>query len=81
MLSEEKYSATDSSESYLEGYQEGYKAQERENVFLAIKAGLSKEMSVRDSLEYAKCAAALSTTKKGAQSSIPTPEEVAEHLA
>ena len=52
------------------------------DVFLgALAAGLSKEMSVRDSLEYAKCAAALSTTKKGAQSSIPTPEEVAAHLA
>ena len=47
------------------------------DVFLgAFAVALSKDEPIERCLDYAKTAAALSTTKKGAQSSIPTPREV-----
>lgn len=42
----------------------------------AFAVALSRDESIEDCLTYAKTAAALSTTKKGAQTSIPTPQEV-----
>ena len=47
------------------------------DVFLgAFAVALSKGEPLERCLEYANTAAALSTTRKGAQSSIPTPQEV-----
>ena len=46
------------------------------DVFLgAFAAELSKGKSIQECLEFAKVSAALSTTKKGAQTSIPKEEE------
>lgn len=51
------------------------------DVFLgAFAAALSREETVKNCLEFAKVAAALSTMKKGAQTSIPTLEEVRRYL-
>ena len=51
------------------------------DVFLgAFAAELSKGKSIKECLEFAKVAAALSTTKKGAQTSIPKEEEVRKYL-
>lgn len=47
------------------------------DVFLgAFAVALSRNEPIERCLEYANTAAALSTTRKGAQSSIPTPQEV-----
>ena len=51
------------------------------DIFLgAFAASLSQGKSLSDCLEFAKTAAALSTTRKGAQSSIPAAEEVCKYL-
>lgn len=51
------------------------------DIFLgAFAAALSKEKPLSGCLEFAKTAAALSTTRKGAQSSIPALEEVERYL-
>lgn len=51
------------------------------DIFLgALTASLSKGKTLSECLEFAKTAAALSTTRKGAQSSIPTIEEVEQYL-
>lgn len=51
------------------------------DVFLgAFAAALYNEKSYIECLNYAKTAAAISTTKKGAQSSIPTPDEMKTYL-
>lgn len=51
------------------------------DVFLgAFAAELSKGKSIKECLEFAKVSAALSTTKKGAQTSIPKEEEVRKYL-
>ncbi len=52
------------------------------DVFLgAFAAALSKEADFQHCIAFAKAAAALSTTKKGAQSSIPTVKEVAAYAS
>lgn len=51
------------------------------DIFLgALTASLSKGKTLSECLEFAKTAAALSTARKGAQSSIPTIEEVEQYL-
>lgn len=51
------------------------------DIFLgSLVAALSKGVPVKECLEYAKIASALSTTRKGAQSSIPSIEEVEGYL-
>ena len=51
------------------------------DIFLgAFVAELSNGKALRDCLKYAKTAAAISTTKKGAQTSIPTAKEVEKYL-
>lgn len=51
------------------------------DIFLgAFAASLADGKGLLDCLEFAKTAAALSTTRKGAQSSIPTVEEVRKYL-
>ncbi len=51
------------------------------DIFLgAFTAALSNGKTVSECLEFAKTAAALSTTRKGAQSSIPSIEEVKQYL-
>lgn len=47
------------------------------DIFLgAFAVALAQDKSMAECLNYAKTAAALSTTRQGAQTSIPTPEEV-----
>lgn len=51
------------------------------DVFLgAFVAALSNSKTLKECLEFAKIAAALSTTKKGAQTSIPTKAEVEKYI-
>jgi len=51
------------------------------DIFLgAFTAALSNGRALKECLKYAKTAAAISTTKKGAQASIPTSEEVEAYL-
>ncbi|MDK2951696.1 MAG: ribokinase [Kosmotogales bacterium] len=47
----------------------------------ALAAELSKNKGLEDALNFAKVAAALSTTKNGAQSSIPNIEEVIKNMS
>lgn len=46
----------------------------------ALSAGLARGKSMEEAVKYANCAAALSVTKFGAQTSLPTEREVEKHL-
>jgi ribokinase len=51
------------------------------DIFLgAFTAALSNGSSMEECLKFAKTAAAISTTKKGAQASIPSMQEVERYL-
>jgi len=46
----------------------------------ALAAALTQEMELAEAITYANCAAAISTTKQGAQASMPSKEEVKQRL-